>query len=103
MLGPELGGPPDGDRIVSETDIDASRHLKQFSVSVSANQDHFVAERQQTVQHFNRLRAPGVVSRDDDQFSVCNRGFCEHPLQRRKHSVDVGKYRDCGNHRSIVP
>ena len=82
MLGYELCRSPDRERVVGEANVDAARHLEQFPVSVAANEDRPVTERRETVEDLRRLRTPGVVSGDDDQLSVGDRGLGKHVLQR---------------------
>lgn len=103
MLGLELRRSPDRERVVGEANVDAARHLEQFPVGVAANEDCPVTERPETVENLRRLRTPGVVSGDDDQFSVGDRGLGEDVLQRGQHSVNVGEHRNCRDHTSTMP
>ena len=103
MVRPELRRTPDRQRVVCEPDIDAMGDLEQLSIRVPAHQNHSVSQGGQTVEHFDRLRTPGVIAGDDDQLRIRDRGLDEDTLQRREHTVDVGEHRHRRDHASTIP
>ena len=94
---------PDGEGIIIEPDVQAVGHLQELTVCVAAEENCTIAKIDEPVQHFSRLRAPGMVARDHYQFGGLYCWFREDLLQSRKHPMDVGEHRDRGSHAPSVP
>ena len=73
----------------------------ELAVGVAADQQDPVAERDQRVEHLDRLGAGREVAGDDHELGVLHRRLGQHGEQHRQHAVHVGQQRH--RHRSGIP
>lgn len=77
--------------------------LDQLAIGIAADQHEPVAKLQQSVEHGDGLRPGGDVAGDHHPVSGRDRGFGEHGLEGRQHTMGVGQHGDGVDHRFSLP